>query len=218
VEALRGYIARVESDEPRRTDKAFLNDRHTKAVTRFLKAHDEELHPKFSELARVLGESVVGKERAKAIVFAQYRDTVSTIVSDLERRGVAARRFVGQAARGAEKGMTQDEQRAALAAFERGAFQVLVASSVGEEGIDIPSVDLVVFFEAVPSEIRTIQRRGRAGRTAAGRVVVLIAAGTRDEKMAYAGLAREKKMRRLVQGMRKPKAEARSALDAWEEE
>jgi Fanconi anemia group M protein len=218
VEALRGYIARVESDEPRRKDKAFLNDRHTKAVARFLKAHDEELHPKFGELARVLGESVVGRERAKAIVFAQYRDTVSTIVSDLERRGVGARRFVGQAARGAEKGMTQDEQRAALAAFERGAFQVLVASSVGEEGIDIPSVDLVVFFEAVPSEIRTIQRRGRAGRTAAGRVVVLIAAGTRDEKMAYAGLAREKKMRRLVQGMRKPRAEARSALSAWEEE
>lgn len=218
VQALRGYIARVESDEPRRKDKAFLGDRHTKAVLRFLKAHPTEEHPKFEELGRVLEQAVARKPDAKAIVFAQYRDTVTTIVAQLKARSLEARRFVGQAARGAEKGMSQDEQRATIAAFERGDFQVLVASSVGEEGIDIPSVDLVVFFEALPSEIRSIQRRGRAGRTAAGRVAVLIAQGTRDEKMAYAGLAREKKMRRLVQRMRKPKASMRSALDAWEEE
>ncbi len=218
VEALRGYVARVQADEPKRKDKAFLNDRHTKAVLRFLKGQPTEAHPKFDELPRVLDETFRHKSGAKAMVFAQYRDTVATIVAHLGERGVTARRFVGQAARGAEKGMSQDEQRATIAAFERGEFQVLVASSVGEEGIDIPAVDLVVFFEALPSEIRSIQRRGRAGRTAAGRVVVLIAAGTRDEKMAYAGLAREKKMRRLVQRMRKPKASMRSALDAWEDE
>jgi len=218
VEALRGYIRRVESDEPRRKDKAFLGDRHTKAVLRFLEEQRVEAHPKFEELSRVLAETFGGRPGAKAIVFAQYRDTVATIVKELGGRGTSAARFVGQAARGAEKGMSQDEQRASLSAFERGDFRVLVASSVGEEGIDIPAVDLVVFFEALPSEIRSIQRRGRAGRTAAGRVVVLIAEGTRDEKMAYAGLAREKKMRRLVQGMRKPKASPRSALSAWEEE
>jgi Fanconi anemia group M protein len=218
VEALRGYISRVGTDEPKRKDKAFLSDRHTKAVLRFLEEQPVEAHPKFDELARVLDETFRPKSGAKAMVFAQYRDTVATIVAQLGGRGVTARRFVGQAARGAEKGMTQDEQRATIAAFERGAFQVLVASSVGEEGIDIPAVDLVVFFEALPSEIRSIQRRGRAGRTAAGRVVVLITAGTRDEKMAYAGLAREKKMRRLVQQMRKPKSSMRSALDAWEQE
>lgn len=72
-----------------------------------------------------------------------------------------------------------------------------------------------MFFEAVPSAIRSIQRRGRAGRTKAGRTVVLIAAGTRDEKMAFAGLAREKTMRRIVQGMRRPDTKVRSALDAW---
>jgi Fanconi anemia group M protein len=215
VEAMRAYIARVQTEEPKRKDKAFLNDRHTKAVLRFLAQTKGESHPKFAELARILQQEFSAKPKGKAIVFAQFRDTVNTIVSELARQGTAGRKFVGQADRAKEKGMSQDEQRATLAAFERGEFPVLVASSVGEEGIDIPAVDLVVFFEAVPSAIRSIQRRGRAGRTAAGRVLVLITSGTRDEKMAYAGLSRERKMKRLVQEMRKPKLELKSALEAW---
>ena len=218
VEALRAHITRVQGGEQKRKDKAFLADRHTKALLRFLAATKGEVHPKFEELARLLKSALPQGRGRKAIVFAQYRDTVATIVSELKSHGIEARRFVGQADRSNEKGMSQDEQRATLAAFARGDFPVLVASSVGEEGIDIPAVDLVVFFEAVPSAIRSIQRRGRAGRTKAGRTVVLIAAGTRDEKMAFAGAAREKKMKRIVQGMRRPDPKVRSALDAWKAE
>jgi len=58
---------------------------------------------------------------------------------------------LGVPGRSKKKAMSQDEQRATLAAFGRGGFPVPVASSVGEEGIDIPAVDLVVFFEAVRS-------------------------------------------------------------------
>ena len=46
----------------------------------------------------------------------------------------------------------------------------LVATSIAEEGLDIPEVDLVVFYEPIPSEIRYIQRRGRTGRKTAGNV------------------------------------------------
>src|SRR5690349_21305250 len=144
---MRAYIARVETGERKRKDSAFLNDRHTKAVLRFLKAQKGEAHPKFPALAELVRAQLAARPGAKVIVFAQYRDTVTTIVEELARRRVAARKFVGQADRVKEKGMTQDDQRAALAAFARGAFPVLVASSVGEEGIDIPAVDLVVFFE-----------------------------------------------------------------------
>jgi Fanconi anemia group M protein len=61
---------------------------------------------------------------------------------------------------------------------------------VAEEGLDIPNVDLVVFFEPIPSEIRTIQRRGRTGRRSMGRVVVLTMKDTMDE--AYFNVARQK--------------------------
>ena len=47
---------------------------------------------------------------------------------------------------------------------------------------------------------------------------MLIAAGTRDEKIAFAGAAREKKMKRIVQGMRRPDPKVRSALEAWKAE
>ena len=64
--------------------------------------------------------------------------------------------------------------------------------------MDIPSADLVIFYEPVSSEIRTIQRRGRTGRKRLGEVIVLIAEGTRDEGAKAAALRREDNMLRAV--------------------
>ncbi|HKT22559.1 MAG TPA: helicase-related protein, partial [Nitrososphaerales archaeon] len=85
-----------------------------------------------------------------------------------------------------------------LERFSDGEFKVLVSSSIGEEGLHVPDVDLVVFYEAVPSEIRYIQRRGRTGRTTEGRVVILLAEGTVDESYYYSTLMKENRMRELV--------------------
>jgi ERCC4-related helicase len=74
---------------------------------------------------------------------------------------------------------------------------------VGEEGLDVASTDLVVFYEPVPSEIRTIQRRGRTGRNRAGRVVILIAKGTRDEAYYYSSMKKEKAMKKRLSGLQK---------------
>jgi len=71
-----------------------------------------------------------------------------------------------------------------------------VATSVGEEGLDVASTDLVVFYEPVPSEIRSIQRRGRTGRKRAGRVVVLVTRGTRDEVYLYSSMNKERAMKK----------------------
>jgi ERCC4-related helicase len=81
-----------------------------------------------------------------------------------------------------------------------------VSSSIGEEGLHVPDVDLVVFYEAVPSEIRAIQRKGRTGRTMRGRVVVLLAEGTVDEAYFYSSLRRERLMKSMVSA---PKSEAK---------
>ncbi|MDA4120086.1 MAG: helicase-related protein, partial [Thaumarchaeota archaeon] len=96
------------------------------------------------------------------------------------------------------KGMDQEKQTEALEQFRRGEFKVLVSSSIGEEGLHVPDVDLVIFYEAVPSEIRSIQRRGRTGRTTEGRVVILLAEGTVDESYYYSTLFKEGRMKELV--------------------
>ncbi|EQD29834.1 protein containing DNA/RNA helicase, partial [mine drainage metagenome] len=108
-------------------------------------------------------------------------------------------RFVGQSTRDPEdRGMSQKEQGQVLAGFRAGRFPILVASSVAEEGLDVPDVDLVVFFESVPSEIRAIQRRGRTGRSSLGRVAVLLTRETRDVQYQAAEVRRERAMRRIV--------------------
>ena len=91
--------------------------------------------------------------------------------------------------------MNQDEQKETLQAFRSGDFNVLVSTSIGEEGIDIPATTLVVFYEPVPSAIRTIQRRGRTARDGVpGKVVVLIMKGSRDEAYYWSSHNKEKKM------------------------
>jgi len=98
-----------------------------------------------------------------------------------------------------------------LKKFSAGDFSVLVSSSIGEEGLHVPDVDLVIFYEAVPSEIRSIQRKGRTGRTMPGRVIIILAEGTVDESYYYSSLRREKVMRGLIASGMEKRQEVASA-------
>ncbi|GBE17475.1 putative DEAD-box ATP-dependent RNA helicase [archaeon BMS3Abin16] len=158
------------------------------------------------------------KRDTKIIVFTQYRDTAREIAGFLSGfEGVRAVRFVGQASKAGDPGLSQKKQLEVLQSFREGEFNVLVATSVAEEGLDIPSVDLVVFFEPVPSEIRMIQRRGRTGRRSVGLVVVLIAEKTRDEGFYWSSVARERRMKKSLRGIR-DRGEGRAPdLTRWTE-
>ena len=155
-------------------------------------------HPKVGEMLDVVKKQLAAKPGSRVIVFTQYRDTIEDIVKALDREGLSARRFVGQSDREGSKGMDQQTQTRTLDLFRKGEFKVLVSSSIGEEGLHVPDVDLVVFYEAVPSEIRYIQRRGRTGRTTEGKVVILLAEGTVDESYYYSSLSKESRMKDLV--------------------
>ena len=155
-------------------------------------------HPKISVMLDIVEHQLQKKQDSRIIVFTQYRDTIEDIVTALEKEGLSARRFVGQSDREGNRGMDQQLQTQTLDMFRKGEFKVLVSSSIGEEGLHVPDVDLVVFYEAVPSEIRYIQRRGRTGRTTEGRVVILLAEGTVDEAYYYSTLLKENRMKELV--------------------
>jgi ERCC4-related helicase len=168
---------------------------------RALNDRGELSHPKLDVLARLIDEehAIERGRPPRILVFAQYRDTIQEIQEDLEARGYKVGRFVGQATRDrGDRGMKQREQAQMLEGFRAGRFPILVASSVAEEGIDVPDVDVVVFFEAIPSEIRAIQRRGRTGRSAVGRVVILLTRSTRDVGYQRAEARREAAMTRVI--------------------
>ncbi len=128
-----------------------------------------------------------------AIVFVQYRSTIKMLVDIFQKNGINAMPFVGK-----KEGVTQEKQKKIIEDFRSGKFNVLVASSIGEEGLDIPSVDLVLFYEPIPNEIRNIQRKGRTARFRAGDVYILVARETKDEIYLHVSAAREKKMLYLI--------------------
>ena len=65
--------------------------------------------------------------------------------------------------------------------FRDGGYNTLVATCVGEEGLDIGEVDLIVCFDAHKSPIRLVQRMGRTGRKRSGRIVVIVAQGKEEQ-------------------------------------
>ncbi|RLG19848.1 hypothetical protein DRN67_01535 [Candidatus Micrarchaeota archaeon] len=193
ISAFKEFFSRME--ERRERSKAvagILEDRRIKEMLERAKSIEIE-HPKMKRL-----KEVVSDESKTYIVFVQYRDQVKKIVEELREAGINAEKFLGK-----RKGVTQKEQQKTIRRFREGEFNVLVASSIGEEGLDIPGVDCVVFYEPVASEIRSIQRRGRAGRAKAGEVVFLITKRTRDEVAYWAAQKKEKRMRKMVAGWSK---------------
>ena len=139
---------------------------------------------------------------SRVIVFTNYRDTAEIVANALSGvPGIVPIRFVGQGSRHKDKGLTQKQQGEILDKFRAGEYNVLVATSVAEEGLDIPSTDLVLFYEPIPSEIRSIQRKGRTGRQHKGRVIVLVTKGTRDEAYYWSSKNKEKKMLNSMHGL-----------------
>ena len=156
-------------------------------------------HPKLDKLKEIISLEINNKPNVKIIVFNQYRDSAKKIVDELNSiEKIQSELFVGQAKK-LGSGLTQKKQIEMLNRFRKNEFNILVSSSVGEEGLDIPQVDLVIFFEPIPSAVRSIQRRGRTGRLSEGKVLVLLAEGTRDEAYRWSAFHKENKMYRNLE-------------------
>ncbi len=162
----------------------------------------EEMHPKLLAVKNVVNNLFINKPDSRIIVFTNYRDTAELVKNVLLHvDGVRPVKFVGQAQKDGVKGLSQKQQVQLISEFVEGKYNVLVATSVAEEGLDIPSTDMVLFYEPVPSEIRSIQREGRTGRRRSGKVVVLITKGTRDEAYYWSSNRKRKIMRAEMKRM-----------------
>lgn len=159
-------------------------------------------HPKLSKLMEIITYEKAKNPQLKTIIFTQYRETSAQIVKSLNALGdIKAKVFVGQTKKigsGGATGLSQKEQKSIISDFKQGEINCLVATSIGEEGLDIPEVNAVIFYEPVPSAIRAIQRAGRTARLMPGKLIILVTRGTRDESFYYASRAREKKMHSAI--------------------
>ncbi|MFX1367584.1 MAG: ERCC4 domain-containing protein [Promethearchaeota archaeon] len=152
-------------------------------------------HPKADAILELVNEQLSVDLDSRILVFTRFRDTAAEVVETLEQlKDARVSRFVGQSSRRKDKGFSQKKQVEVLEGFRNNEFNVLVATQVGEEGLDIPECNLVVFYDCVPSVVPYIQRRGRTGRRTPGRVVIFVAKGTHDEFYHWSVISKLKKM------------------------
>ena len=214
VESLRRYFERQEnaarSSGASKASQRFVSELGVKQARSRAERYDD-LHPKFRKTRILLAETLGIEGGDRVIVFTESRDTAETLV-DFLTESFDVRKFVGQGDREGSDGMTQTEQKETLEEFRNGEFEVLVSTSVAEEGLDVPEVDLVLFYEPVPKGIRSIQRKGRTGRQSEGRVVVLIANDTRDEAYYWMSRNEEKRMGEELRKLKSMEGDIESEL------
>ena len=162
-------------------------------------------HPKIKKVKEIVQQEFKSNPDSKIIIFAHFRETGSLISNTINQiQGIKASVFLGQAKKINQSGtftsgLNQKEQKAIIEKFRNNEINVLIATSIGEEGLDIPEVSAVIFYEPIPSAIRKIQRAGRTARLSPGKLIILVTEDTRDAIHHYASSAREKKMYKTIE-------------------
>lgn len=196
------YLQRIIEDSEKGKSKAAKqianHPNFMDAFTKLTQNLNGVNHPKMEKLQEVIEKEIKSNPKARFIIFGQFRDTVVAINKMINKiPGIKSRVFVGQLKKG-ETGLSQKEQQQVLNEFRFGEINVLTATSIGEEGLDLPEVSMVVFYEPIPSAIRQIQRTGRTARLKPGKLVILLTTKTRDEINYWVAARREKKMHKIL--------------------
>ena len=162
-------------------------------------------HPKISKLSEILRNI-----ESKTIIFSSYRDSVDVIHKKLIDMNIPAEILIGKAG---VTGLKQKKQVETVQKFRDGLTRVLITTRVGEEGLDISEVNLVIFYDNVPSSIRFVQRKGRTGRKDSGRLVVLIAKDTIDEAYYWIGKRKMKLASNMAEKLSKDLKKTERVID-----
>lgn len=201
IHSLREYLREVMHSELRSHRMLSRSEDFRKIIQ--LAAKSQADHPKIEALVQRISQHLSEKPEDRIMVFANIRNTAEVIVSRLTELGYRARMFIGKGEGKTGPKMTQQEQIQLLKEFREGVFNILVATSIGEEGLDIPECGYVIFYEPAISGIRYIQRRGRTGRKLPGKVTILIAEKTVDEYYFKEGYRRARKMAKILENISK---------------
>lgn len=192
---LKGLVKQAEEKKSRGVQQLVKSGEFKGVLVSLTKLLSDGVeHPKIAETAAVVEEEMKENINSKIIVFTQFRDSGTLLARELNKaEGVRAQTFFGQAKR-KDTGMNQKEQKKIIEKLNAGEINVLVATSIGEEGLDIAEVSAVIFYEPIPSAIIKIQRAGRTARLNPGKLIILMTKDTRDVAHHYASAARERKM------------------------
>ena len=198
INPLNMYLQKLKTD-PSKAAKIILTESKIQKASQMIShLHKNNfIHPKQQKLKEIIQEELQKNPNSKIIIFANYRFTVNELVSFLkEIKNAKPTKLVGQ-----KEGLTQKQQSQIINDFENNVYNILVCTSIGEEGIHLGSANLAIFYEPIPSEIRSIQRKGRVARIKIGKITYLITKDTKDEAFYWSSYHKEKQMKRILHRM-----------------
>ncbi len=203
--SLNAYLERLvveaNSDEGSKASRVVVSSEQFKDVLELLKTIRSE-HPKLSKVMSIVSQQVNDKPNSRVLVFTHYRDTCDLMATKLAMiPGVKVAKLVGQADRVGERGLKQKDQVGVLDKFRSGEYNVVVATSVGEEGLDVAQTDLVVFYEPVASEIARSSAGAVPGGSEPAGWSLMITKDTRDQAYFYASMKKETAMRKRLRSL-----------------
>ncbi|MHA1412078.1 MAG: DEAD/DEAH box helicase [Promethearchaeota archaeon] len=179
--------------------KRIVNSEHYKYIMNKLNEDfiSRISHPKISKIISIIHEEIDYYNNKKMLIFTKYRDMARFLKERLQEEfsdQLNIEKFIGQASRFNDQGFSQKKQGEIIELFRNGEINILISTSVAEEGLDIPNVDAIIFYEPIPSEIRFIQRRGRTGRSGPGRCYILLTRDTVDVPYHKVALRKQNEM------------------------
>jgi ATP-dependent DNA helicase MPH1 len=145
-----------------------------------------------------------GQPATRVMIFVHFRDSAEEVTRVLKRYAPMIRPhiFVGQSSAKGSEGMDQKTQLKIIEEFKAGKYNTIVATSIGEEGLDIGEVDLIVCYDSSASPIRMLQRMGRTGRKRAGNITLLLMKGKEEDSYTKAKDNYEKMQQMIASGSR----------------
>ncbi|KAH8431834.1 3'-5' DNA helicase [Aspergillus melleus] len=168
-------------------------------------------HPKLAYLKEVVlnhfldaGEGQDGNTQSstRLMIFVHFRDSAEEVIRVLKRHEPLVRPhiFIGQSSNKDSDGMNQKTQLSVVQKFKEGVYNTIVATSIGEEGLDIGEVDRIICYDSSSSPIRMLQRMGRTGRKRAGNIVILLTQGKEEQSYLKATDGYEKMQEMITSG------------------
>ncbi|XP_077315670.1 ATP-dependent RNA helicase DHX58 isoform X2 [Lithobates pipiens] len=125
-------------------------------------------NPKLKRLEEILKEHFQSSQGSRGIIFTRTRQSTHSLHnwitsnSTLKELNIKSAALTGAGFSNQTKHMTQNQQQDVIKNFAKGSLNLLISTSIGEEGLDIPECNIVVRYGLMTNEIAMMQARGRA--------------------------------------------------------
>ncbi|XP_013909575.1 PREDICTED: interferon-induced helicase C domain-containing protein 1 [Thamnophis sirtalis] len=163
---------------------------------------------KLTKLRTTLMQQFTKNNEPRGIIFSKTRQSafaISQWINDnpkFEEVGVKAHYLIGTGHNSEFQHMTQNEQKDIIQKFRIGKINLLIATTVAEEGLDISECNIVIRYGLVTNEIAMMQARGRA--RAEESIYVLVASdGSGAAERENLNMCREKMMHLAIKRVQK---------------